>query len=170
MWDLPRPGLEPVSPALTGRLSTTAPPGKPSLCVLIQAIDCKLKPLCWKGEFIIGTQRCFTDLVSERAGSRDGISLQCSAENKIHLHSFRSTGFHPAADFVSPHSQPPEKSLIQPTLFSPGQTCVDGSFRVRNSTGSSWLFCEKGGSLGLQYTGSGRFSEKAWTCRVCRHI
>ena len=29
MWDLPRPGLEPVSPALTGRFSTTAPPGKP---------------------------------------------------------------------------------------------------------------------------------------------
>ena len=29
MWDLPRPGLEPVSPALAGRLSTTAPPGKP---------------------------------------------------------------------------------------------------------------------------------------------
>ena len=30
MWDLPRPGLEPVSPALAGRFSTTAPPGKPS--------------------------------------------------------------------------------------------------------------------------------------------
>ena len=29
MWDLPRPGLEPVSPALAGRLSKTAPPGKP---------------------------------------------------------------------------------------------------------------------------------------------
>ena len=29
MWDLPRPGLEPVSPALAGRLSTTVPPGKP---------------------------------------------------------------------------------------------------------------------------------------------
>ena len=29
MWDLPRPGLEPVCPALAGRLSTTAPPGKP---------------------------------------------------------------------------------------------------------------------------------------------
>ena len=29
MWDPPRPGLEPASPALTGRLSTTAPPGKP---------------------------------------------------------------------------------------------------------------------------------------------
>ena len=29
MWDPPRPGLEPVSPTLAGRLSTTAPPGKP---------------------------------------------------------------------------------------------------------------------------------------------
>ena len=31
MWDLPRPGLEPVFPALAGRFSTTAPPGKPPL-------------------------------------------------------------------------------------------------------------------------------------------
>ena len=30
MRDLPRPGLEPVSPALTGRFLTTAPPGKRS--------------------------------------------------------------------------------------------------------------------------------------------
>ena len=29
MWDLPRPGLEPVFPALAGRFSTTAPPEKP---------------------------------------------------------------------------------------------------------------------------------------------
>ncbi|KAJ8780736.1 hypothetical protein J1605_000779 [Eschrichtius robustus] len=29
MWDLSGPGLEPVSPALAGRFSTTAPPGKP---------------------------------------------------------------------------------------------------------------------------------------------
>ena len=28
-WDPPRPGIEPVSPALAGRFSTTAPPGKP---------------------------------------------------------------------------------------------------------------------------------------------
>ena len=28
-WDLPRPGLKPVSPELAGRFSTTAPPGKP---------------------------------------------------------------------------------------------------------------------------------------------
>ena len=35
MWDLPRPGLEPVSPALAGRFSTTAPPGKPFSCDLM---------------------------------------------------------------------------------------------------------------------------------------
>ena len=29
MWDLPGPGLEPMSPALAGRFITTAPPGKP---------------------------------------------------------------------------------------------------------------------------------------------
>ena len=29
MWDPPRPGLEPVSPASAGRLSTIVPPGKP---------------------------------------------------------------------------------------------------------------------------------------------
>ena len=34
MWDPPRPGLEPVYPALAGRLSTTAPPGKPAMVFL----------------------------------------------------------------------------------------------------------------------------------------
>ena len=33
MRDLPRPGLEPVSPALAGRSSTTAPPGKPYIFI-----------------------------------------------------------------------------------------------------------------------------------------
>ena len=36
MWDLPRPGLEPVSPALAGRFPTTAPPGKPYTVFLKQ--------------------------------------------------------------------------------------------------------------------------------------
>ena len=39
MWDLPRPGLEPTSPALAGRLSTTAPPGKPYKPFLIISIS-----------------------------------------------------------------------------------------------------------------------------------
>ena len=28
MWDLPGPGVEPVSPSLVGRVVTTGPPGK----------------------------------------------------------------------------------------------------------------------------------------------
>ena len=35
MWDPPSPGLEPVSPALAGRFSTTVPPGKPSVLIFI---------------------------------------------------------------------------------------------------------------------------------------
>ena len=39
MWDLPEPGFEPVSPALAGRFSTTAPPGKPPSNFLIDFIE-----------------------------------------------------------------------------------------------------------------------------------
>ena len=35
MWDPPRPGLEPVPPALAGRFSTTAPPGKPCIFLVV---------------------------------------------------------------------------------------------------------------------------------------
>ena len=35
MWDPPGPGLEPVSPALAGGFSTTAPPGKPLPLLLL---------------------------------------------------------------------------------------------------------------------------------------
>ena len=34
MWDLPGPGLEPVSPALAGRFLTTVPPGKSLFFIL----------------------------------------------------------------------------------------------------------------------------------------
>ena len=36
MWDLPRPGTEPVSPALAGRFLTTVPPRKSHTCVADQ--------------------------------------------------------------------------------------------------------------------------------------
>ena len=35
IWNLPRPGIEPVSPALSGRFLTTGPPGKSSSFYLI---------------------------------------------------------------------------------------------------------------------------------------
>ena len=48
MWDLPGPGLEPVSPALAGGFLTTAPPGKPYLLTFteIYLIYIKLLILC----------------------------------------------------------------------------------------------------------------------------
>ena len=52
MWDLPRPGLEPVSPALAGRFSTTAPPGKP------QIIDYLLQKVWGKKKFWLSVYVC----------------------------------------------------------------------------------------------------------------
>ena len=45
MWDSPRPGLEPVSPALAGGFLTSAPPGKPkfSQVFYVQTKVC----ICW---------------------------------------------------------------------------------------------------------------------------
>ena len=39
MWNLPRPGIEPMSPALAGRFFFTVPPGKPPLLEIITAIE-----------------------------------------------------------------------------------------------------------------------------------
>ena len=44
MWDLPRLGLEPVSPALAGRSLTTVPPGKPHVTpykITFLSLSCK---------------------------------------------------------------------------------------------------------------------------------
>ena len=40
MWDLPRPGLEPMSPALAGGFSTIAPPGKPPALISYSIFSC----------------------------------------------------------------------------------------------------------------------------------
>ena len=42
MWDPPRPGLEPASPALAGRFSTTAPPGKPRFVFFACHVACRI--------------------------------------------------------------------------------------------------------------------------------
>ena len=43
MWDLPGPGLEPMSPAWAGRFSTTAPPRKPQ-SISLKVSECVLVP------------------------------------------------------------------------------------------------------------------------------
>ena len=53
MWDLPRPGLEPVSPALAGGFSTTAPPGKPSnIFWVLSPLNFSTCLLPWTGRFL----------------------------------------------------------------------------------------------------------------------
>ena len=49
MWDPPGPGLEPMSPALAGRLSTPAPPGKPSSFVFLRVDNASPKLKCLRG-------------------------------------------------------------------------------------------------------------------------
>ena len=71
MWDPPRPGLEPASPALAGRFSTTAPPGKPSAFILkydlCKRIEKSLKQDSWEIDlFLVKTlitqlKRCITN-------------------------------------------------------------------------------------------------------------
>ena len=39
MWDLPGPGLKPVSPALAGGFLTTAPPGTSNKYILFTAVS-----------------------------------------------------------------------------------------------------------------------------------
>ena len=45
LWDLPRPGFEPVSPALAGGLSTTPPPEKPPIrqVLILQFCPCDVQ-------------------------------------------------------------------------------------------------------------------------------
>ena len=50
MQDLPRPGLEPASPALAGRLSTTAPPGKPWKSFFNSLLQAQILPTEIKAE------------------------------------------------------------------------------------------------------------------------
>ena len=49
MWDLPGPGLEPVSPALAGRLLTIVPPGKSPVNVFFCSLVAQKinNPLSW---------------------------------------------------------------------------------------------------------------------------
>ena len=59
-WDPPRPGLEPASPALAGRLPTTAPPGKPRKLFsasTLPAYDTH------KHQYTLGSLTCFSHFI-----------------------------------------------------------------------------------------------------------
>ena len=69
MWDLPGTGLELVSAALTGKLPTTAPPGKPG----VRASHCGGFSCC--GAWVLGSQASVVVLCGlSSCGSR---ALEC---------------------------------------------------------------------------------------------
>ena len=73
MWDLPGPGLEPVSPTLAGRLSTTAPPGKSLYLSIDQLRD--------------SYQFCFTSSISSETDLEvNFLSFKVSASKTLLKH------------------------------------------------------------------------------------
>ena len=64
MWDLPGPGLEPVSAALAGGFLTTAPPGKP--CIF----------LFNKSFFLLSPAAQIKNLMSQLGTKQDSSKLQ----------------------------------------------------------------------------------------------
>ena len=59
MWDLPRPGLEPVSPALAGRFSTAAPPEAP-IRQLLRAVIVGTREWGWQEGWGVRERRAQT--------------------------------------------------------------------------------------------------------------
>ena len=69
MWNLPGPGLEPVSPALTGRFSSTAPLGKSPHYYFFKSRGLK------KSEIIILTIHSSSGRMNEVTPGREGVAF-----------------------------------------------------------------------------------------------
>ena len=85
MWDLPGPGLEPVSSALAGGFSTTAPPGKPSS----NAFDLGnpfLPSSVWFGFLIISASLRKVMIMQTRNNAKLASSEGCILRNFSPLH------------------------------------------------------------------------------------
>ena len=57
MWDLPGPGLEPVSPALADGFLTTVPPGKTQVCPYFMTAFLFLMLLYLATKLYVGVRR-----------------------------------------------------------------------------------------------------------------
>ena len=60
MWDLPGPGLEPMSPALAGGFLTTAPPGKSQDLTLYYVYLLSFSPNGYAGKMFNILAKCLT--------------------------------------------------------------------------------------------------------------
>ena len=68
MWDLRGPGLEPVSPALTGGFLTTAPPGKSRQYSFIVLGSAEFEGESFKSGGRLGLGRCY-NVITVLAGT-----------------------------------------------------------------------------------------------------
>ena len=103
MWDLPGPGIKPGSPALAGRLFTTAPPGKTnnSLLTLLLALHAQNG----KGDLII-TLCCWFQCVTDSLEPEShpvGWNCYCSISQR---RDWVRAGLCPARKYKSPHLNP----------------------------------------------------------------
>ena len=91
MWDLPRPGIVPMSPALAGRFLTTGPQGHPRLtpfnsdspATQAEVVFCHLTPFkffAWHvfaiGYFLVHLYSLFSSL--EHSPQKNGDSVLCA--------------------------------------------------------------------------------------------
>ena len=100
MWDLPGPGLEPVSPALAGGFLTTVPPGKPSKLFFVFCFFLKFYLfiylwVCWVFISVRG--------LSLVAASGGHSSLRCAGLSLSRPLPLRSTGSRRADSVVVAH-------------------------------------------------------------------
>ena len=92
MWDLPGPGIEPVSPALAGKFLTTAPPGKSPSSFLgkpISNLTGLQKSYLQLLRYVCVCSSSFTDLKAERPTTDiklwRGLGITQSTENALAL-------------------------------------------------------------------------------------
>ena len=115
IWELPGSGIEPVSPALAGGLSTREPPGKPQE---------GFKKKIWA---VLGLRCCVGfSLVAESRGSRGAVALGLLTVE---------------ASLVAEHTS---RTLGPQKLQAPGSRAQDQSLRrtglvALQRVGSSWI-------------------------------
>ena len=84
MWNLPRPGIEPVSHALTDRFLITGPPGKPHYFLRAEAMYCwSLNLYTWPGFWRIrAAQSIFVEWIMNKLDFSN-VWIQCGITGLI---------------------------------------------------------------------------------------
>ena len=83
MWDLPRPGFEPMSPALAGRFSTTAPPGKPYIRFLLWPLNSKNRL-----NILLVLKKCTQNSKGRKSHQLQEVTPNLWRKSKIPLYTF----------------------------------------------------------------------------------